>query len=66
MAEKYKITDPLNLNLVSTSVGKRSFFINLIVNYIFFRKHLQPYTCGYAVFLLYKNYRRIDGDNFKW
>lgn len=34
MAEKYKITDPLNLNLVSTSVGKRSFFIKLII--IFF------------------------------
>jgi len=40
MAEKYEITDPLNLNLVSTSVGKRSFFIKLIVDHIFLKSNL--------------------------
>jgi len=43
MAEKYKNTDPLNLNLVSTSVGKRSFFIKLMEN----------------LFILENNYNRI-------
>lgn len=48
------ITDPLNLNLVSTSVGKRSFFIKFIVSYIFLENNHNRIPVGMRFFYYIK------------